>query len=90
VFVAEEVDDQAADLKALADAILEGIQQRGVVLVTRGPQYVLKVAPGLVDRFDATKLRELLGPGGGRPQLVQGKLARPRDEAVDELRSRIG
>ena len=39
----------------------------------------------LADRYDATKLKEFLGPGGGRPELVQGKLSVPREQAVAKL-----
>jgi alanyl-tRNA synthetase len=82
--VEHEVSDPATDLKAFADSVLE-IQPDSVVLITRGEQYVLKVPRSLADRYDATRLKEFLGPGGGRPELVQGKLSVPREQAVAKL-----
>jgi hypothetical protein len=38
-----------------------------------------------VPQFDATRLKELFGKGGGRPQLVSGKLTVPPDEAFKRL-----
>ena len=39
----------------------------------------------LVPQIDATRLKELFGRGGGRPNLVSGKLTVPADEAFKRL-----
>jgi len=46
---------------------------------------VIKVSNDLVSQFDATRLKDLFGTGGGRPQLVSGKLTVPAQEAFQRL-----
>jgi alanyl-tRNA synthetase len=74
------------DIKAMADLALGDRAEPGIAFYTSGERYVLKVSRELLDRFDALRLREHIGPGGGRPDFVQGKLDRPREEAVRHLR----
>jgi len=38
-----------------------------------------------VPQFDATRLKDFFGTGGGRPHLVSGKLTVPADEAFKRL-----
>lgn len=87
------VSEDWVDLKARADLDLEKLSGPGVVLVTRGEPpdglYVLKVDRKLTDRFDATKLKDALGPGGGRAELVSGKLTVSVDEALKRLKEML-
>jgi alanyl-tRNA synthetase len=84
------VSEEWVDLKARADLDLEHLSGPGVVLVTRGDEYVLKVDRQLTDRFDATKLKDALGSkGGGRAELVQGKLTVSVDEALKRLKAML-
>ena len=80
-WVAEEVAaDGADDLRGWADRYLDALGGRGVAIVTAGSQYVIKVSRDLLPDVDANRLKEPLGPGGGSPQLVQGRLhARPEE-----------
>ena len=64
------------DLRAYADRYFETMDRPGV-LVAASPAisaYVIKVARDLAGSIDANRLKAPLGPGGGRPTLVQGKL----------------
>jgi alanyl-tRNA synthetase len=84
-YVAQTVDASSDDeLKAYADRYLERVKS-GVVTVVAGDKFVIKVSNDLVPQFDATRLKELFGKGGGRPQLVSGKLTVPPDEAFKRL-----
>ena len=88
--VAETVDAQ--DLNALrrfADNYLEAMGGSGVVAVTGDGQYVIKVSRDLAKEFDANKLKEHFGPGGGSPVLVQGKLDRPSVQAIEALEAAL-
>src|SRR5438270_1911172 len=88
--VAETVDAQ--DLNALrrfADNYLEALGGSGVVAVTGDGQYVIKVSRDLAKEFDANKLKEHFGPGGGSPVLVQGKLDRPSVQAIEALEAAL-
>ncbi|MGH7777681.1 MAG: alanine--tRNA ligase, partial [Candidatus Dormibacterales bacterium] len=69
--------DGMEDLREYADRYFETMERPGV-LVAASPgisAYVVKVARELAPGLDANRLRPALGPGGGRPALVQGKLA---------------
>ncbi|HKB19236.1 MAG TPA: alanine--tRNA ligase [Candidatus Dormibacteraeota bacterium] len=84
-YVAQTVDASSDDeLKAYADRYLERVKS-GVVTLVAGDKFVIKVSSDLVPQFDATRLKELFGRGGGRPQLVSGKLTVPADEAFKRL-----
>ena len=84
-YVAATVDATSVDeLVAYADRYLERVRS-GVVTVVAGDKFVIKVSNDLVPQFDATRLKDLFGTGGGRPQLVRGKLTVPADEAFRRL-----
>ena len=84
-YVAETVEASSVDeLRAYADRYLERIKS-GVVTLIAGDKFVIKVSNDLVPQFDATRLKDFFGPGGGRPQLVSGKLTVPADEAFQRL-----
>jgi alanyl-tRNA synthetase len=84
-YVAESVDASTVEeLRAYADRYLERVKS-GVVTLVAGDKFVIKVSNDLVPQFDATRLKELLGTGGGRPQLVSGKLTVSPEEAFKRL-----
>jgi alanyl-tRNA synthetase len=84
-YVAEAVDAATVDeLVAYADRFLERVRS-GVVTVVAGDKFVIKVSSDLVPEFDATRLKDLFGTGGGRAQLVRGKLTVPADQAFKRL-----
>ena len=89
-YVAQTVDATSDDeLKAYADRYLERVKS-GVVTLVAGDKFVIKVSNDLVPQFDATRLKELFGRGGGRPQLVSGKLTVSADEAFKRLDEALG
>ena len=84
-YVAQSVEASNIDeLKAYADRYLERVKS-GVVTLVAGDKFVIKVSTDLVSQFDATRLKDLFGTGGGRPQLVSGKLTVPAQEAFQRL-----
>ena len=84
-YVTQTVDASNLDeLKAYADRYLE-IVKSGIVTVVGGGMFVIKVSNDLVSQYDANSLKSLFGTGGGRPQLVSGKLTVPPDEAFQRL-----
>jgi len=84
-YVAQTVDAASVEeLRAYADRYLERVKS-GVVTIISGDKFVIKVSNDLVPQYDATRLKELFGNGGGRPQLVSGKLTVPADEAFKRL-----
>jgi alanyl-tRNA synthetase len=89
-YVAETVDASSIEeLKAYADRYLELVKS-GVVTLVAGDKFVIKVSNDLVPKYDATRLKALFGTGGGRPQLVSGKLTVPADEAFKRLEAELG
>ncbi|HEY5034583.1 MAG TPA: alanine--tRNA ligase [Candidatus Dormibacteraeota bacterium] len=84
-YVTQTVDASNLDeLKAYADRYLE-IVKSGIVTVVGGGMFVIKVSNDLVPQYDANTLKSLFGTGGGRPQLVSGKLTVSADEAFTRL-----
>ena len=84
-YVTETVDASNLDeLKAYADRYLE-VLKSGIVTVVGGGMFVIKVSNDLASQYDATSLKSLFGTGGGRPQLVSGKLTVPAEEAFRRL-----
>jgi subtilisin family serine protease len=81
--ITEKVEAKDLDeLRAYADRYMEMIH-KGVVAVTSGDNFVIKASKDAgVDVKDFTSL---FGRGGGGPQLVQGKLTVPADEAFNKL-----
>jgi alanyl-tRNA synthetase len=89
-YVAETVDASSIDeLKAYADRYLEMVKS-GVVTLVAGDKFVIKVSNDLASEFDATRLKALFGTGGGRPQLVSGKLTVPAEQAFKSLEKELG
>jgi alanyl-tRNA synthetase len=89
-YVAETVDASSIEeLKAYADRYLEMVKS-GVVTLVAGDKFVIKVSNDLVPKYDATRLKAFFGTGGGRPQLVSGKLTVPADEAFKRLEAELG
>jgi alanyl-tRNA synthetase len=84
-YVAETVEASSMEeLRAYADRYLERVKS-GVVTLVAGDKFVIKVSNDLVPQYDATRLKEFFGTGGGRPQLVSGKLTVPANEAFKRL-----
>ena len=84
-YVTEMVDAQSQEeLKAYADRYLEAVQS-GIVTVVAKDMFVIKVSNDLASEYDANRLKAFFGTGGGRPQLVSGKLTVPADEAFKRL-----
>jgi alanyl-tRNA synthetase len=89
-YVTETVDASSIEeLKAYADRYLEMVKS-GVVTLVAGDKFVIKVSNDLVPQYDATRLKALFGTGGGRPQLVSGKLTVPAGEAFKRLEQELG
>ena len=84
-YVTETVDaSNDAELRSYADRYLEKVRS-GIVTVVAGNKFVIKVSNDLVPQFDATRLKDLFGTGGGRPQIVSGKLSVSAEEAFRRL-----
>jgi hypothetical protein len=73
------------DLRGYADRYLEALGGRGVVAVIGAGGYVIKVSRDLAGEVDANRLKSAFGPGGGRPELVQGKLQAEPESAFSSL-----
>jgi alanyl-tRNA synthetase len=88
-FVTETVDAGGPDeLRAYADRYLEMLGS-GIVTVVAGDKFVIKVSKDLSSRYAATRLKDLLGTGGGRPELVNGKLSGSAEEAFARLEAEL-
>jgi alanyl-tRNA synthetase len=84
-FVTETVDASTHDeLAAYADRYLEVVKS-GIVTVTAGDKFVIKVSKDLIPEYDAGRLAVLFGAGGGQKHLARGKLAVPAAEAFKRL-----
>ena len=82
--VLEEVPaDGPGDLRSWADRYLEFLGGSGVVVVASGDSFVVKVSRDLAEAHPATALAPLLGRGGGRPEMAQGRLTKPPAEAFE-------
>jgi alanyl-tRNA synthetase len=77
--------DGMDDLRGYADRYLEALGGSGVVGVANDVNFVIKISRNLADRYDATKLVRLVGRGGGRPELAQGRLGKPAEDALRDL-----
>jgi alanyl-tRNA synthetase len=88
-YITETVDASNLDeLKAYADRYLE-IVKSGIVTVVGGGMFVIKVSNDLTPQYDANRLKGFFGTGGGRPQLVSGKLTVAPDEAFKRLEEEL-
>jgi alanyl-tRNA synthetase len=84
-FVTEAVDASSVDeLKSYADRYLEVVKS-GVVTVVAGDKFVIKVSKDLTNQYDANRLKEFFGKGGGPAHLVTGTLTVPAVEAFQRL-----
>jgi alanyl-tRNA synthetase len=84
-YVAEAVDASNIDeLKSYADRFLEKVRS-GIVTVVAKDKFVIKVSKDLTNQYDANRLKELFGKGGGPAHLVTGTLTVPADEAFQRL-----
>ncbi len=84
-FVTETVEASTPDeLAAYADRYLEVVKS-GVVTVTAGDLFVIKVSKDLIPEYDAGRLAALVGTGGGQKHLARGKLKVPAAEAFQKL-----
>jgi alanyl-tRNA synthetase len=82
--VLEEVPaDGADDLRGWADRYLEFLGGSGVVVVSSGTNFAVKVSRDMAEQHPATGLASLIGRGGGRPEMAQGRLTRPLAEAFE-------
>jgi alanyl-tRNA synthetase len=81
--------DGADDLRRYADRYLETLGGRGVVVVTDDSRFVVKVSSDLAGELPANDLADLLGRGGGRPQLAQGTLTKPVADAFNEVEASL-
>ena len=89
-YVTETVDASNLDeLKAYADRYLEVVKS-GIVTVVGGGMFVIKVSNDLASQYDANRLKAFFGTGGGRPQLVSGKLTAPAADAFKRLEEALG
>jgi hypothetical protein len=61
----------------------------GIVTVVAGDMFVIKVSNDLASQYDANRLKTFFGNGGGRPQLVSGKLTVPAGEAFKRLEEEL-
>ena len=88
-FVTESVDASTQDeLRAYADRYLEMLGS-GIVTVVAGDKFVIKVSKDLTSRYAATRLQEFVGRGGGRPELVNGKLSGSAEDAFARLEAEL-
>jgi len=84
-YVAETVDaSNVNELKSDADRYLEKMKC-GIVTVTAGDKFVIKVSKDLTGQYDANRLKDLFGKGGGPAHLVTGTLTVPAHEAFQRL-----
>jgi alanyl-tRNA synthetase len=77
------------DLRGYADRYLEVLGGSGVVAVANSSNFVIKVSRDLSGQHPATGLVPLLGRGGGKPELAQGRLTRPALQAFNELEATL-
>lgn len=77
------------DLRGYADRYLEALGGSGVVAVANSSNFVIKVSRDLAGQHPATGLVPLLGRGGGKPELAQGRLTKPPLQAFNELEARL-
>jgi len=77
------------DLRGYADRYLEALGGSGVVAVANDSNFVIKVSRDLAGQHPATGLAPLLGRGGGKPELAQGRLTKPAVQAFNELEATL-
>lgn len=77
------------DLRGYADRYLEALGGTGVVAVVNDSNFVIKVSRDLSSQYPATDLATLLGRGGGKPWLAEGRLTEPAVEAFNQLEASL-
>jgi alanyl-tRNA synthetase len=77
------------DLRGWADRYLEALGGSGIVAVVDESNFVVKVSKDLAGAHPATGLASLLGRGGGRPELAQGRLTKPVADAFNEVEASL-
>ena len=88
--IAQEVPAGSQDdLRGYADRYLEALGGSGVVAVANDANFVIKVSRDLAAEHPATGLVPLLGRGGGKAELAQGRLTKPAAEAFNELEASL-
>ena len=91
-FVAQAVDAANVDeLKAYADRYLEKVKS-GIVTLTSGDKFVIKVSKDLTSQYDANRLKAFFGGRGGGPaHLVTGTLSGvSAEDAFKRLEEELG
>ena len=84
-YVTETVDASSVDeLKSYADRYLEKVKS-GIVTVVAKDKFVIKVSKDLTSQYDANRLKDFFGKGGGPSHLVTGTLTVPANEAFQRL-----
>jgi alanyl-tRNA synthetase len=77
------------DLRGWADRYLESLGGSGVVAVASDANFVVKVSRDLAGSLPATDLVPMLGRGGGRAELAQGRLTKPAPQAFNEVETAL-
>ncbi|HVB78152.1 MAG TPA: alanine--tRNA ligase [Candidatus Nitrosotalea sp.] len=77
------------DLRGWADRYLEVLGGHGVVAVANSDNFVIKVSRDLSQDVSAERLGRVLGRGGGRPEMAQGRLERGLREAFAALQEEL-
>lgn len=86
VGVGEVPAETPDDLAGYADRYLEALGGKGVVAVTAGGNFVIKVSKDLAaDGIDANRLKAPFGNGGGPANFVRGKLTAEPESAFAAL-----
>ena len=89
-YIAESVPASSQDeLRSYADRYLEMLGS-GIVTVAADPMFVIKVSKDLSSQYAATRLSKVLGTGGGRPELANGRLSGSPEEAFARLAEELG
>jgi alanyl-tRNA synthetase len=79
----------ARDLRGWADRYLEALGGSGVVAVANESNFVIKVSRDLAARHPARDLVPLLGAGGGKDELAQGRLTKSVADAFNEVEASL-
>ncbi|HSR25549.1 MAG TPA: alanine--tRNA ligase, partial [Candidatus Eisenbacteria bacterium] len=77
------------DLRGYADRYLEALGGSGVVAVANESNFVIKVSRDLAARHPAKGMVPLLGDGGGRDEMAQGRLTKSVADAFDEVEASL-
>ena len=81
--------EDMAGVRSVADRLLESLGGSGVAAAASEGRFALKVSRDLAGTVDGRELAKLLGRGGGVPELVQGRLDGPAEEAFRRLQEAL-